>query len=141
MPFSSMLGSRSLLGLLLPASLALTGCDAPVVGKWQSDVKLTDGTRNEMTVDSDLLGEAHIHATPATNTVGWVSFNFEFTGSESEDGMSWRFKMSCVTGPCNGDDFKMDCQVVDEGTDQPLKMECTANNRWAPYPFDWELVE
>jgi hypothetical protein len=134
---------RLLLSLLLPAALALAACDAPVVGSWQSDVKLTDGTRNMLAVNSDLSGDAKIHATPANNTLAWVSFRFNFTGTESEDGMSWRFYMSCASstsGPCNGDDFKMDCQVVDEGTGAPIKMECEGNNRWAPYPFDWEEV-
>ena len=137
--------TRSLLCLLAPAALVLAACDAPVVGTWQSDVSLTPappwGTRNRMVVDSDLAGEAKIYAAPASDHTAWTSFKFEFTGEEYDDGITWRFAMSCVSGPCSNDDFKMKCQVVDEGNDGPIKMECEGNNRWAAYAFDWEEVD
>jgi hypothetical protein len=128
------------LALLVPAALLLAACDAPVVGDWRSDNQLTDGSRNTMSVDGDLAGTAKFHATPANDTGAWVRFEFDFTGKEADDGMSWRFSMSCSSGPCNGDDFKMNCQVIDEGSNSPVKMKCTGNARWTGYPFDWEQV-
>jgi hypothetical protein len=138
--FSALARSHGLLWVLLPAALTLTACDAPVVGSWQSDVKLTDGSRNTMNVDSDLSGSAKIHATPASDTTAWVGFKFDFTGAEKDDGITWQFAMECVSGDCVDEDFKMDCQVIDEGSD-PVKMNCVGRGRWASYPFDWEAVD
>ena len=141
---TSMKCSHRALALLVPAAFALVACDAPVVGSWESDVSLSPpppwGTRNKMTVDSDLVGDARIYATPSSDHAAWSSLKFEFEGSEADDGLSWRFAMSCVSEACNGDDFKMDCQVIDEGGD-PLKMKCSGNHKWGAYPFDWEQVE
>jgi hypothetical protein len=132
------------LALLVPAALALAACGAPVVGSWESDINLTPpppwGTRNKMTVESDLTGEARIYATPSSDHTAWSSLKFEFEGQEADDGLSWRFAMSCVNEACNGDDFKMDCQVIDTGADLD-KMKCTGNHKWVAYPFDWEEVE
>ena len=132
-----------LLALLIPTALLLVACDAPVVGDWRSDNALTDGSRNTMSVASDLSGTAKFHATPANDTGAWVRFDFDFTGQEADDGMSWRFKMTCTADssvPCDADDFKMDCQVIDEGSSAPMKMKCQGSAKWTGYPFDWEQV-
>ena len=127
--------------VLVPLGFALAACSTPVVGTWRSDNKLPNGLRNEMTVDSDLVGTATIYATPEGATTTWSTFQFGATGTEASDGASWKFKMACQGATCSNDDFKMTCEVIDEGTDEPIKMNCKGDAKWDKYPFDWEEVD
>jgi hypothetical protein len=135
---------RSVLCLAIPAALALVACGSPVVGSWQSDLSLNPappwGSRNKLTVESDLTGEARIYATPSNDHTAWTSLKFELEGQELDDGITWKFAMSCVSEACNGDDFRMECKVIDTGADL-YKMKCDGNHKWVSYPFDWEEVE
>ena len=128
--------------VLVPLGFLLTACSTPVVGSWRSDNKLPNGLRNEMTVDKDLLGTATIYATPEGQTSTWSTFQFDAEGTEASDGASWKFKMTCQGTSCVNDNFKMNnCQVIDEGTSDPVKMNCEGDGNWVKYPFDWEQVD
>lgn len=127
---------------LLPLLLALAACDNPVVGSWRSDKKLPNGQRNSLTVEDDLSGKATIYATPEYDHTYWVKFKFKFDGKEKDDGYRWDFDMNCSSGPCNGDDFEMECAVYDGDDNDGLdKLNCKGDARWANYPFDWERDE
>ncbi len=125
--------------LLFAAALAaflLVGCDAPIVGDWRSDKKLGNGERNKLHVWDDYTGQALIYATPTGDPSAWVKFTFDLDWEDETE--EFDLHMDCDTGPCDGDDFTMECEVVDEGDDTVLKLNCQGNKKWANYPLDWE---
>jgi len=128
-----------LLAITLMA-LPLFGCSSPILGKWRSDNKLPNGRRNTMGIDSDNTGWANVYATPAGDWNAWVKFKFDVDWEDQ--GEKFELNLSCNSGPCNGNenDFSMKCQVIDEGNDSLIRLNCNANHAWASYPFDWEEV-
>lgn len=128
----------SRLGVLGSCLFLLCACDAPVVGFWESDAKLGNGKRNKLEVRSDLTGDATIWATTCTACTDWTEFKFDV---EWEDqGFEFDLEMDCDDGPCDGANFKMECEVIEED-DGTEKMDCKADNSWASYPFDWQRNE
>jgi hypothetical protein len=125
----------------LVASSLLVGCGSPLVGDWESDKKLPNGDRNEMSILSDGTGDAKIFATPQSQPDNWVEFKFDLEWAE--DAEEFDVDMNCKKGPCDSDDFKMTCVVVDEGDGSVYKLECkvTKNARWENYPFGFEKLE
>jgi hypothetical protein len=117
----------------------LVACDAPAVGTWESDAKLGNGKRNKLELLSDYTGSATVYATTCTACTDWTDFKFkvewEEDGAEAVD-----LDMKCKSGPCDGNDFAMECEVVEE-EDGAEKMDCKANGNWDAYPFDWERNE
>ncbi|MBI4705811.1 MAG: hypothetical protein HY744_32355 [Deltaproteobacteria bacterium] len=131
--------SVRLLSMVLGIATTLLACGNPIVGEWQSEKKLGNGQRNKLVVNDDQSGEALIYATPATNHAEWHKFKFDLTWEEYADG--FELAMDCKSGGCDHDDFKMTFEIVDEGGDDPYKMDCKANkSKWTKYPFDWEFV-
>jgi hypothetical protein len=128
---------RSLLvPLAVIATLLLVGCEAPIVGDWRSDKKLGNGKRNKLHVWDDYTGQAIIYATPAYDPLTWVKFDFDIAWEDETE--QFDLHMDCDDGPCDGDDFTMECEVVDEGDDKTIKLNCKANKKWKDYPLDWE---
>ncbi len=125
-----------LLFLAMIVALHLVGCDAPIVGDWRSDKVLGNDKRNKLHVWSDNTGQAIIYATPASDPLNWVKFNFDIEWEDFTE--EFDLHMDCNDGPCDGDDFTMECEVVDEGDDKVLKLNCNANKKWEDYPLDWE---
>jgi hypothetical protein len=121
---------------LVAALLAVAGCKSVVVGDWQSDTELANGRRNELSVSSDGSAEATIFATPDNAHDTWVGFAFE--AEWEQDGDEFDFLMECDQGPCDGNDFKMECQVIKEEEDGDEKLDCNGAAKWTNYPFDWE---
>ena len=128
--------SLALMVAALAASFLLGGCDAPIVGDWRSDKKLANGERNKLNIWSDYTGNAIMYATPAYDHTTWVKFKFDVVWEDETE--EFDLKMDCRSGPCDGDDFTMECQVIDEGDDQLLKLGCDGNKKWSDYPLDWE---
>lgn len=119
--------------------LLLAACDAPVVGKWESDKWVADHQRNQLVVDSDNSGEALIWATPKTDLTAWVKFRFDVRWEEEDEGRQFDFALDCTSDSC--DSFVMRCYVVSADDDYPDNMDChTGNNMWKDYPLDWERV-
>lgn len=126
--------------LVLVLAGCLAGCSDPVEGDWQSDSELGNGRRNELSVFGDGTAEATIFATPKNEPAVW--HRFEFDADWEKNDTEFDFKMDCNVGPCNGDDFDMECKVIkDEADDDAEKLDCTAHDKWAAYPFDWERNE
>jgi hypothetical protein len=125
--------------LVVLASLGLFACGAPVVGEWESDSKLGNGKRNELTLFDDESGEGTIYATPASDPAAWTTFEFEVEWTDNVD--QFDLEMKCDKGPCNGDNFDMECEVIvpDDGTVD--KLDCKAEGKWSKYPFDFERLE
>src|SRR5262245_33123959 len=121
---------------LLAALLAVAGCKSVVVGDWQSDSELANGKRNELSVSSDGSAEATIFATPDNAHDTWVRFEFE--ADWEQDGDEYDFEMQCEQGQWVGNDFKMECQVIEEEEDGDHKLDCHGEAKWTNYPFDWE---
>lgn len=109
-----------------------------MVGFWESDGKLGNGERNKLEVRSDLTGEAEIWATTCTACNDWVEFKFDV---EWEDqGLEFDLDMECDKGPCDGANFKMECEVIEE-SDGAEKMDCKGDGSWKGYAFDWQRDE
>lgn len=123
--------------LLAGCALASVACTSPVSGKWRSDKTLGNGEKNKLEVFDDNKADATVHATPSGDPNAWVVF--EFKANWEDQGEEFEFDMNCKGGPCNGDDFKMDCEVID--TDSGDKMDCTADQKWSRYIFNWEPDE
>ena len=121
---------------LLVSLLALTACDAPVVGLWESDSKLGNGERNELELYSDATGDAKIWATTCKECNDWVRFKFDVVWEDQ--GAQFELDMECDEGPCTGSDFKMDCEVFEEAESGEEKMDCSGNGSWSGYAFDWQ---
>ncbi len=117
-------------------ALFCSACDPPIVGFWESDNKLSNGKRNKMNIESDFIGEALIYATPKNDLNQWDKFKFDLIWEDEVE--EFDIKLDCVSGPCDGADFIMECKVIDEGKDVVDKLECKANHDWADYPFDWQ---
>jgi hypothetical protein len=123
----------------LSCLLLLTACDAPVVGLWESDAKLGNGERNKLEVIDDTTGDAKIWATTCAECADWVRFKFDFDWEDQ--GLEFDFKMECKDGPCDGADFKMECEVIEEEGTGEEKMDCKGDGDWASYAFDWQRDE
>ncbi|MSP26098.1 MAG: hypothetical protein EXR75_13255 [Myxococcales bacterium] len=126
-----------LLGLLLVCSLS--ACDGPLVGEWRSDKKLGNDKRNSLSIASDSTGTATIYATPASDHSVWTAF--EFNVSWGPDAEEFDLAMNCARGPCDNNDFVMECIVIDEQNGETEKLECDARGNWQGYVFDWERRE
>lgn len=133
---------RSLLSLPLLLCLTACGADHPIVGVWQSDQAIGNGLRNEMTIRAGNDGRALIYAAPESQQADPGSYQeFLFDVAWGNEGDQYQLNMSCRLGECDGtNDFRMECFVFEEN-DGDVKMECTGNNRFAGYPFGWELVQ
>jgi hypothetical protein len=119
--------------------LWLTGCDTPAVGTWESDAKLGNGKHNKLELADDLGGDATIFATSCTTCNDWTTFKFKVEWEE--DGEAVDLDLECKSGPCDGNDFKMECEVSEED-DGVEKMDCSKmTGNWKSYPFDWERDE
>jgi len=125
------------LTLLAGCALASTACSAPVSGKWRSDKTLGNGEKNKLEVFDDNKADATIYAASKSTPDVWVEFDFD--ADWEDQGTEFDFEMQCDKGPCDGDDFIMECEVID--TDDGDKMDCTANNKWSEYVFNWEPDE
>jgi hypothetical protein len=124
-----------LLRLLL--LVAVAGCaSSPIEGNWISVRKLGNGQFNALAVFKGNTADATIHATPSSSPNNWVKFYFEASWSRVGDGFD--FQMTCKKGPCDKDDFRMSCQVIDENNGEVYKLDCKANNKWQDYPLDWQ---
>ncbi len=131
--------TRLLSAILASSTLLLAACDAPVVGKWESDKWVAD-KRNQLVVRSDNRGAALIWATPKTNLEAWKKFRFDVRWEEEDDGKQFDFALDCSSDNCF-DDFVMRCIVLSEGDDLPDNMDCrTRSDQWDDYPLDWERV-
>ncbi len=120
------------------ASLTLfcSACDPPIVGFWESDRKLSNGKRNQMSIESDFTGEAVIYATPTSDLNQWEKFSFDLIWEDEVE--EFDIKLTCRSGACEDADFIMECAVIDEGKDVVDKAQCTASKSWSKYPFDWQ---
>ncbi|MEZ4437527.1 MAG: hypothetical protein R3B72_00435 [Polyangiaceae bacterium] len=130
---------RAFGGVLVGLGLVACGGGPAVLGDWESDKRLENGEKNELELNEDYTGEAMIWATPASNPTLWTQFRFEVAwGFEGAD---YNFDLNCIEGPCNGDDFDMDCNVflVDNGDgSESEKLDCEGDKKWASYPLQWE---
>lgn len=132
--------TRSLCTIVFGSFLLLAACDAPVVGKWESDKWVADHQRNQLVVKDDNRGEALIWATPKANLEVWEKFRFNVRWEEEDEGTQFDFALDCSSDNCF-DDFVMRCYVVSENDDLPDNMDCHTNNAlWKDYPLDWERV-
>ena len=117
----------------------LTACSSPLVGEWLSDSKLSNGEKNRLTVYSDNTGDARIFATSKVDLQSYTKFKFTFDWKPN--GEEFDFDMKCSDGPCDNDDFDMDCKIIREGDNRADKMDCKGSARWKDYPFNWERSE
>jgi hypothetical protein len=123
---------------LLACLLPLTACHAPAVGFWESDSKLGNGERNKLQLYDDLGGKAEIWATTCETCNDWVEFKFDVEWEEQ--GTEFDLDMECSKGNCDGSDFKMECEVIEEDSGEE-KMDCKGDGSWSNYPFDWQRDE
>ncbi len=123
------------LSLCMLPWLAACG-DPPIVGYWQSDKKLGNGSRNKLEAYADYTGTAKIYATPANDPLTWIKFEFDVVWVDNE--LSFELDLDCDEGPCDGkaNDFDMTCEIIDE--EGVSYMDCEADKRWENYPFQWE---
>lgn len=126
------LGSLALL-------LSLSACSSPIVGFWESDSKLGNGQRNELDIFDDNTVEAEIYATTCKECEDWVKFKFE--GDWEEFDLEFELDLECQEGNCDGADFKMDCEVIEEEGSGEEKMDCKGDGLWENYAFDWQRNE
>jgi hypothetical protein len=126
---------KSTFALLVLALLGTACSDPPVVGEWQSDKKLGNGSKNQLSVFDDFTGEATVYATPIGAPDQWVKFRFNIDWEDEVD--EFDLEMDCRGDACADDDFKMECEVIEED-DGDEKLDCTANKKWSQYPFNWE---
>ena len=55
-----------------------------------------------------------------------------------DEGETFDFDLNCEKGICTkADEFKMECLAVEED-DGDEKLDCTGDQLWSDYPFDWE---
>ncbi len=126
--------------VLLSGLLLLTSaCDAPLVGNWESDSKLDNGERNKLEVFGDFTGEAEVWATSCRSCNDWTEFKFDFDWEE--DGTEFDLEMDCDDGPCDGADFKLECEVIEEEGSGEEKLDCKGDGLWESYPFDFQRDE
>src|SRR5437773_12410350 len=100
--------------------LTAWGCHAPITGDWTSLDQLGNGQKNQLAVSSDNSGDAVVFATPENNHAQWVRFHFSASWRASDT--NFDFQMRCDGGPCNDDDFEMDCQIVDQKNGESNKL-------------------
>lgn len=135
------LAPPSLVRLIAPLAVAaagLPGCNYAIERDWESLSKLGNGEYNRLSAYTDGTADATLHATSAATPGVWTKFYFE--GTWVEDGDYFRFDFTCKKGPCNGDDFDLLCQIIDENNGETFKLDCDANNKWKNYPFSWQEV-
>lgn len=133
-----MRASRSLLACLF---VLTAGCGSnPVLGEWESDRTLSNGKKNDLDVFEDYTGEAKIYATPLSDPNAWVRFEFDVAWEDFGNG-EYEFDLDCVEGPCDSDNFDMDCEVLEVENDDGEKLhklDCEGDRKWADYPLQWE---
>ena len=117
----------------------LAGCEAPIVGFWRSDKKLENGKHSELDIYSDGTGEAVIWATPSADRTVWSKFKFDVAWEDFTD--VFDLNLDCKSGPCEGADFYMACEVIEEDSSGEDKLDCDANRKWKSYPMQWERNE
>ncbi len=123
-------------GAALFSVLSTAACSAPIEGNWISLHKLGNGEHDKLAVNSDKTADATVFATPPNDPSSWTKFVFGAAWQAA--GPDFDFDMKCKQGPCNGDDFSMSCEIVDEHNGEVYKLDCKANNKWTNYPFDWQ---
>ena len=124
------------LGLLVAASALLCACDAPVVGAWESDT-LGNDDKNHLTVDSDFSGKAELHVTPKNEPNNWRTIDFKLDWED--EGNEFDFALECDSDNCDGDDFVMECQVIEPEDGTEDRLDCKTNSdKWAEYPLQFE---
>jgi hypothetical protein len=127
-----------LAGAMTTAMLA-TGCEAPIVGYWRSDKQLENGKHSTLDIYSDLTGEAMFWATPSVDHTAWNKLKFDVSWEDYGD--QFDLNLDCTGGPCEGADFFMTCQVIEEDPGGDEKLDCEANRMWKNYPMQWERNE
>jgi hypothetical protein len=119
-------------------ALGLTGCSYAIERDWESLDTLGNGQLNRLSAYTDKTADATVYATRASDPNSWTKFYFEGTWAESND--YFVFDFACKAGPCDADDFRMTCQIIDENNDQTFKLDCEADRNWKSYPFSWQEV-
>ena len=120
-------------------AMVVGGCEPPVVGFWRSDKELDNGKHNELDLYSDLSGEALIWATPSNDKGNWSKFEFDVVWEDLTD--VFDLNLDCTSGPCDGADFYMACEVIEEESSGEEKLDCDANRHWKDYAMQWERNE
>jgi len=118
-----------------------TGCGGlPVAGDWESDKKLSNGEKNTLDVYDDFTADAKIYATPTSDPTTWVRFEFDVDWYTLETDGQYRFDLTCSDGPCDGDDFTMECNLIEIESDgaKLQKLDCNGESKWDHYPLQWE---
>lgn len=119
-----------------------TGCASdPVLGDWESDRRLSNGEKNKLELLEDFTGEAEMWATPLSDPNAWFRFEFEVEWWQEEGSGQYGFDFDCTEGPCNSDDFDMDCELIEVDDDEgaPLqKLDCEGDEKWGDYPLQWQ---
>ena len=130
-----------LLGLSLSLLPFAVGCGSPLVGEWDSDKKIGNGKDNNMFIFSDATGEATIYAAPSGLEADPATYQrFEFDIEWTEVGSYFELEMDCSEGPCDGNDFTMECEVIRLDDDRE-KLDCDGDKNWKGYVFNWERVQ
>ena len=122
---------------LLIASVALCACaDAPVVGDWESNT-LGNGEKNKLTVESDFNGSAELFVTPKGQPDNWSAIEFKLEWEDEGD--EFDLAMECDSDNCDGDDFVMECEVIEPEDETEDRLDCkTTSDKWADYPLQFE---
>lgn len=118
-----------------------SGCSSPLVGEWASDKKLGNGKENDMFIYSDGSGEAEIYAAPSSlagDPAAYQRFDFEITWTDQ--GGYFELDMECDKGPCDGNDFVMECEII-EVDDDDQRLDCDGDDNWKNYVFNWERIQ
>lgn len=127
----------AMLALTATAS-TLSGCGSAIVREWQSLYTVAGGELNRLVAYDDGTAKVTLFATTTGTPDVWT--RFVFGGTWVEDDYTFVFELTCREGPCNGDDFQLRCQVIDEDNGKTWKLDCVGNNKWANYPFSWQEV-
>ena len=119
-----------------------TGCASqPVIGDWESERRLGNNEKNKLEVYEDFTGDAEIWATPISDPNAWFRFEFEVAWWKEDGAGQYGFDLNCTEGPCNSDDFDMDCELIEIENDEgaPLqKLDCEGEKKWENYPLQWQ---
>lgn len=118
-----------------------TGCAAdPILGDWESERRLSNDEKNKLELYDDFTGDAEIWATPLSDPNAWYRFEFEVSWWREEGTGQYGFDLNCTEGPCSGDDFDMDCELIEvDGDEGPLqKLDCEGEKKWENYPLQWQ---
>jgi len=126
--------------LVLSTTAMLAGCAASPEGDWQSDTKLGNGEKNEMSLTAgDMRGSATLWATRAGES-SFTEFEFDVEWQEKRNG-EYEFDLECDSGPCEdgANDFEMECDFIETTTGE--KLDCEGDGRWSNAVLQWERDE